>query len=119
MSEHEKKIFTSNQTAAVNTYIGIMSNACHVVTSHLSQPGMNGNYFRDFETLANDDTADKTWLANDLADLVAHSNGAYLRAEFANVGLSNIQLVWFERMNNNAIKVAFEMTAFDGVDLTK
>lgn len=115
----EKITFNNNQTAAVNTYIGIMLNACRVITSHLSRPGMNENYFRDFELLANDDTVNKTWLANDLIDLVSHSNGAYLRAEFANAGLSNIQLVWFERMNNNAIKVAFEMTAFDGVDLMK
>lgn len=117
--ELKKITFNDNQAAAVNTYVGIMLNACRVVTSHLSQSGMNGNYFHDFETLANDDTVDKTWLANDLADLVTRCNGAYLRAEFANIGFSSINLIWFERMHNQAVNLASEMTTFDGVDLTK
>ena len=114
-----KKIdFHEGQAVAVNTYVSIMANACEVVTSHLSNPSYHDNIFFDFETLAQDKTMDKVDLANEMIKEITMDNGAYLRGDFKDLGLSTDKFVWFENMHNLAIKVAFEMMSFDSADLT-
>lgn len=114
-----KKIeFHQGQAVAVNTYISIIANACEVVTSHLSEPWEHDNIFYDFETLAQDKTMDKVDLANEMIKEITMDNGAYLRGDFKDLGLSTDKYIWFESVHNLAIKTALRIMNFNNVDLT-
>lgn len=110
--------FDQISPAAVNTYIIIMANACEVVTSHLSKPNQDNNYFYDFETLAQDEAMNKVDLANDIQDEITAMNGAYLRADFENLGFNGTKFVWFRNLHNQAMEMIMTLTGFTDVDLT-
>lgn len=114
--------FNRGQAVAVNTYLNIMNNACEVIYSHCKADTMKNTFFKDVKDLLNDRTMDNVTLANEIVYEVTTSYngqaGAYLKADFEEIGMSEEAFEWFVNVHNQAVETVKTLKNFSGTELT-
>lgn len=114
--------FNRGQAVAVNTYLNVINNACEVIYSHCNADKMNNTFFKDVQDLANDRTMDKTTLANEIVgeitDTYQGEAGAYLKADFKEIGLSEEAFEWFVNVHNQAVETVKALKSFNSTEFT-
>lgn len=114
--------FNRGQAVAVNTYLNIINNACEVINSHCKADKMNNTFFKDVQDLLNDRTIDNTTLVNEIVseitDTYQGQAGAYLKADFEEIGMSEEAFEWFVNVNNQAVETVKALMSFNNTEVT-
>lgn len=112
-----KKHFYAGKAITTNTYNNIMINAFWMIKLATKPEGFQGSTFDDFITLANDETQNKTELANLINDFMTETyhnkQGEYIKKDLEEVK-SKYTFEWLANINNKAIEAvkAFNNTDF-------